>query len=330
MNEIVTQQAPQVPAYLQRTGRASAFSALASLNSGSSIHQISIKGSRWRLQDSQGAEVIAPTLYLDVILVGTNPNRSKVYYAGTYNPADTEFKAPDCYSDNGVGPSSRATSPQSASCATCPHNVWGSKISPNGSQTKACSDSQKLAVILADNPGGPVYLLKVPAASLKNLGSFVDDFEKRNIDVSVIVARLEFDPATDYPKIKFSGKRYISEEENAIVERLSSSEEVQVVTGIKDRATAPATAIDSTSTLNPASVSTIGDIEPEVAPKKRTRAKSVEPEVVKQNQEASTGFFDKLKAADAPSTKTAAASVVVNAQPTSADLDQLLAQALKL
>lgn len=127
--------------------------------------RISIKGSRFRLQDPQGQEIVVPDYFLDVVIVAVNTHGlSKIFYGGAYDPAG-DGTAPDCYSDNGVAPSIRATKPQCGTCAACPHNVWGSKITPSGAQVKACADIKKVAVLLANNTGGPVFELRVPAAS---------------------------------------------------------------------------------------------------------------------------------------------------------------------
>ena len=163
---VVPQQAPQLPAYLANrdlTGSVSS-DALGGLSS-SAVHKISIEGKRWKLQDPQGQEFAVPSFHLDVIIVGVNPHVSKTFYTTKFAHGQDQ-KAPDCWSDNGVGPSSRATSPQCGTCQQCPNNAWGSRISEAGSQVKACVDSKKLAIILADNPTGAIYQLRVPAGVL--------------------------------------------------------------------------------------------------------------------------------------------------------------------
>jgi hypothetical protein len=244
MNQIVN-TAPGLPAHLSfLQAKNPTASVISGISSGPNIHQIGIKAARWRIQDTQGGEVVVPNHYLDVIIVDANPNLSKVYYAGAYNPADTEAKAPDCYSDNGVAPSARASSPQCNTCAACPHNVWGSKVTPSGSQTKLCTDSKKVAVLLADNPSGPVYLLKVPAASLKNLYAFGEKMNNAGIPLPAFVTRLEFDTASDYPKIVFNPRpkmqggpaAWLDAEQGAAVAEVLDSDEAIVAVGKNDQA----------------------------------------------------------------------------------------------
>lgn len=197
--------------------------------------RISIKQNRWRLVDVQGNEQVLPTLELYAIVIDANPNLSKIYYDKPYNPADTEPMAPACFSDNGVGPSSRAEKPQSVSCAACPHNVWGSKITSSGAKTRACGDSKKIAVILADNPNGPVYELRIPAASMANFANAVKQLFGRGIPLPAVIFRLTFDTTSDYPKILFEATGYATAEQMQVVTEVLQTDEVIEATGRDDQ-----------------------------------------------------------------------------------------------
>lgn len=231
----------QLPAHLQHLASNTALmsmnaAASAGINIGGGGHpRISIKQSRWRLQTPQGDEVVAPTLHLDVIIVDANPNGlSKVYYEGAYDPSGDDL-APTCYSDNGVGASSRAAKPQCGTCAACPHNVWGSKISElSGKGTKACSDVKKIAVIIADNPDGPVFGLRIPPASLKNFATYVDSLNKRGIPAAAIVTQMTFDPNASHPLIMFTPTGWVTAEQSASVTEVIGTDEVDVCTGKND------------------------------------------------------------------------------------------------
>lgn len=281
MNAIVTQPT-QLPAHLQFLAQTNiGAAAMGGITAGQSIHQISIKGSKWRLQDTQGNETIAPTHHIDVLIVDANPNLSKIFYAGAYNAADTEYKAPDCYSDNGVSPSSRASKPQSASCATCPHNVWGSKVTPMGTQTRACADSKKLAVVLADNPTGAVYLLKIPPATLKNMFTFVESLQNRGIPLPAVVVRLGFDTEADYPKITFTPTGYASEVQIKAIQAVIGTEEVKTVIGLNDKP-APARAAIAAPVETPPTPVIVSDpfaqfSQPVAAPVTQSAPVSVDP-----------------------------------------------------
>lgn len=204
--------------------------------------RISIKGSRFRLQDPQGQEVVVPDYYLDVVIVAVNPHgMSKIFYGGAYDP-NSDGTAPDCYSDNGVAPSVRASKPQCGTCAACPNNVWGSKITPNGAQVKACADIKKLAVLLANNTSGAVFELRVPAASLTNFGAYIRGLDSAGIPAASIITRLQFDTSADYPKLLFGTpivqegqSPYITPEMLADVMEVLGTDEVKQCTGENDK-----------------------------------------------------------------------------------------------
>jgi hypothetical protein len=170
--------------------------------------RISIKAQKFTLVDAAGVQIPVQMfdpqygLYLDVVIIGVNPNKSKMYYEFDYDP--TKDEPPTCFSDNGVGPSSQATTPQSPTCAMCPNNAWGSDTSKmTGKPTKACSDRKKLAVIVVNDPSQLVYQLQIPPASLKHLsvlanalkGHQVTDSEgPRAADPADVVTRVYFNP----------------------------------------------------------------------------------------------------------------------------------------
>ena len=138
------------------------------------VDRISIKGSNFTLINADGSKVDIETKHLDVIILIGNPNVSRQYFAGAYDP--TNDKGPDCYSHNGVGPSTGCSKPQHATCLGCPKNEWGTGKKNDGtpSEGKACSERKLLAVAVGAAEGKP-YQLNVPTTSLKNLFTYVKE-----------------------------------------------------------------------------------------------------------------------------------------------------------
>jgi hypothetical protein len=198
-----------------------------------SHNRISIRAGRWRLVDPQGVEQVLEQFHVDVIFVDANPNNSKLFYPGGYDP--DESVAPTCWSDNGVAPSDRVSVPQCVSCAACPMNVIGSRITPNNKAVKACSDSRRLAVIMADNPTGPIYELRVPPASLKNMANAFKSFNSRGIKIETMVWRLTFDTTAEFPQIIFNPASWITPEHVPVVQRLLGSQESATIVGRDDK-----------------------------------------------------------------------------------------------
>lgn len=233
----------QIPAYLaQRT--ASLGDDLTSGLGGQRPPSLSIKAQNFTLIDAAGNEKPAGLFdqttrqfYIDVVVVDGNRAVSKTYYADAYDPNATEFKPPTCYSDNGVGPSSQAQSPQSPSCAACPHNVWGSSVNAQtGKQSKSCQDAKKVAVIV---PGQAqldmAFLLRIPpntlnkfwAPYLRTLAGM--SVGNRPVDASDVVTRITFD-ATTQGTLNFQAVRFIEEGEfKAVMDLQAGTKTAQLV-----------------------------------------------------------------------------------------------------
>ena len=226
-------QMPQLPAHLQGFNGGELSAAAAAGITGLGHSKISIKQNRFRLIDAQGQEYVVPQIYLDVIFVGANPNVSKVFYKAAFDPNAADYGAPDCYSDNGVAPSESASQPQCANCSQCPHAARGSKISPTGTALKSCADYKKLAVVLADNPSGEVYELRLPIMSMINFKNMVDSV--RGTALAALVVRLSFDAQQNYPCLIFQPQAYITAEQKAAVLEVLDGEEANQAVNKFDR-----------------------------------------------------------------------------------------------
>lgn len=230
MNAIVPANI-QVPAHLQsRLGKPSAMAAaLMSGLSAGGYPRISIRGARFRLVDGE-TETVLPTLSLETVIVGANPRLSKFFYEGAYDP-DAKDTKPTCFSLNGITPDAQAAAPQCENCAQCPMNAWGSKITPAGKQSKACSDNKRLAVVSADDPEGPIYLLTVTPAALKNLASYQKELAVRGIPPEVVKTVVEFDTNAQFPLLTFRFGGFLDETTQAAVDALFGSDAVKEITG---------------------------------------------------------------------------------------------------
>lgn len=102
------------------------------------------------------------TKYINVIIVDINNKKSRTYYSRGFE--DGKTVSPDCFSDNGIAPSTKADSPQSAACGPCPHNAWGSD--PIRGKGKACREMKKLAVIVPEHDPEKLWQFRVPPTSL--------------------------------------------------------------------------------------------------------------------------------------------------------------------
>lgn len=156
---------------------------------------------------------------IEVVIVKASGHVSKIWYENGY--VEGSSASPDCYSTNGITPDVGSAKKQCSTCELCERNKWGSRITPAGKQGKACSDSKRLAIVpLPDlnneGLGGPM-LLRVPAASLRDLAAFDDKMKALGYPYYSIGARIAFDTAEAYPKFVFTAVRPLSDAEADVV-----------------------------------------------------------------------------------------------------------------
>ena len=278
----------QVPAHIaaRRAAMAGQPSTLAASMvgglTGSSGPRISIKGGRFRIVED-GDEVELPSLTLDAVIVGANPRMSKIFYMKAWEPGDSA--APDCFSDNAIAPDPSSPSPQSDLCATCPKNEWGSKITPQGKEIKACQDVKKIALVSADDMEGPVYSMSVTPGAFKNFTTFNSELRRCGASPEEVVISIGLDTSKGFPMLTFSLSRYMDDAEMAIADTLFDSAAVMEAIGNVD---APVVAAKIAAPVH--------------TPPVKEVAKPVQ-EVVQEAAAPKRGFGAKAAAAEAPAAK---------------------------
>lgn len=222
----------KVPAYLKAKGPV--VNAFANAGVGERYKFLSIKSKVFTIVDGDTKVMVtkpgddSPASGIEVVIVASNPQKSKVYYIEGYQEGSAE--KPTCYSDDGISPGPSAGEPQAKKCATCAHNVFGSKITENGKKAKACSDSMRLAIA----PAGQLddlMLLRVPAASLKALGTFGNELALRGVEPHKLITRIGFDYTVSYPALTFKAMSWVDEDQLAEIESLRTGELARQITG---------------------------------------------------------------------------------------------------
>lgn len=248
---VATLQNTQLPAHLQSASALLALndSALGGIKAGG-FPSIGIKGSKFFIKDSSAENpnqlvTIAmpdgtqmPTPYLDAVVIAANPALSKKFYDGAYDDSD-EGREPDCSSDGGLLPDLHITNPVHSNCSTCPKNQWGSKITPQGKETKACSDAKRLVIVPSADLKFKALALDVTPAALKDYGAYVRTLSSRNAPIVGVVTRITFDPTASFPKLQFNFLRYLDAAEFTQVQARIDSDEVRNIVSPK-RVVAPA------------------------------------------------------------------------------------------
>lgn len=195
---------------------------------------LSYRGKVWRLsKDGEESAIMGkngePAPNVPVILLDHIKPRSRVFFAGKYVAG--ENKSPDCASMEGLVPDANIVEPVSKSCKTCPNAVKGSKINDSGAATTLCTQTKRVAVVMASNPTSDPYLLRLAPTSIwdknnkenEDAGWYAWDqylamlTAKGCTNTAQVLTRMKFDHRVEYPKVLFSAARWLTPEEWALM-----------------------------------------------------------------------------------------------------------------
>ncbi len=228
--------------------------------------RISTRASRFRLIENAVETVVGTEL--DVVIVGANPQASKVYFENEYDPDAGEVR-PVCSSANGKTPDANIDFPVCSSCAQCSNNVLGSKITGKGSKSKICSDVRYIAVVPAADPH-KVYSMNIAVTSMKPLRVYVQGLGNYGIVPEEVVTTLGFDDDASYPLVTFSQGKFLPAAAISAIEDLQGTPEVAAAT----KTDVPAAALPAPTEEPASNVAQIEDAKPRAAPVKATAKKA--------------------------------------------------------
>ena len=207
-----------LPSYLKETQLDDTTKALMGGSGTGGMKRISIKGGVWRMMVS-GKEVAKnEDRAMNVVIVAASAKVSRTFYAKTY--VEGEITAPDCWSSDGEVPSPKSENPQSARCVDCPQNAKGS----GQGDSRACRYSQRLAVVLANDIGGEILQLTLPASSIFGAGepgkwplqTYAKMIGSKGVPITAVVTEMRFDTDSATPKLAFKPIRVLDAEEHAV------------------------------------------------------------------------------------------------------------------
>lgn len=245
---------PGMPAYLRDDSAAQAADSLGAMFRSRAFPRISTADNRFTLVTADG-EVMQPVVvvngapmampHVDLAFVRWADHVTKTWYANAYT-ADSDAQ-PDCFSMNGVAPDPSAAMPQSAACASCPRNAFGSAANGKG---KACADGQRAAVMLAADTqvivngalqnlpaGGMAFGYRLPPMTGKNLAARVGEAKKAGVNVMGVAMRASF---VSQGVVDFQMLGYLPEALYKQGRVLAQSEEAERACGLDGVSSAPA------------------------------------------------------------------------------------------
>jgi hypothetical protein len=220
---------------------------------GTSYGVLHYKGKVWSLRYRGQSYVITrpddgtPANSVDFIILRQARNKSKSYYA-KWDPNSSDGERPICAALDGVTPDEDVQQKQADACAICSRNQW--KTMPDGRRTRECSDYKRLAVLLLPSLtarllGTPLLepvFLRVPPASLNDLGVFGDRMNAMGWHYSSFVTRASFDPHSEFPKFKFEEVQALTDGEAPVVLPMREDPQTLRITGEDKRTAIPGTA----------------------------------------------------------------------------------------
>ena len=282
------------------------FGLNANVQQAEKTNSISIKGGKWRYSiDGQvktvtltvdGEEMSAPSV--KAIILSEIPTRSYAMFEGSYE--DGANVAPTCYSLEGKHPDidQGATPPEGVkTCAGCPKRIVGSAFI-NGDETKptrACKESKRIAVVLAQEPSHTPLKLQLPVTSLwedkstsaakESSGWFAHDAYIKHLaakgiaHTAMVETTLKFDDTVSSPKVLFKMSGRLPDEAIRKVLPLVNSPEVQKVLGLNREPRAEVAKVEAKPEVveQPAPAAKV-EVAP--APKPAKPAKAEAPKVV--------------------------------------------------
>jgi hypothetical protein len=198
--------------------------------SSTTAKRISIRGGKFRLMVN-GKEIEKSNQdALDVVIVNASPHVHRMYFSKAYVPGE-KMPPPTCWTSDSQKPDDAVVEKQAESCLACPQNIKGSGA--NG--TKACRFSRRIAVVRADDLGGDVYQMTLPAQSIfgngtkdcKPLHEYTDYVRANGENLMSVISRVSFDEDSSSTKIGFKAIKRLSDEEYAICAERSKSEEAK-------------------------------------------------------------------------------------------------------
>lgn len=208
-----------------------------SAGNGVATPALSIRGKNFIVQEGDEETTLKnadgdPLQRIRVAIINARANESKAYYPGKFKPGVKTD--PACFSLDGIRPNPGVPDPQSDSCATCKHNVYGTSGTGRG---KLCPDKKKLILVPVDQKGNgdadlakwngelKGFALMLPAASFKAYNKHLQALAHNNLPLEATVTELSFADVT-HPQLQFAYAGLLTAEAYAEVEELNESEAV--------------------------------------------------------------------------------------------------------
>lgn len=314
--QIIPFNESKLPAYLKKAlGQVSASDLTEGVGGG--FPYLSIKGKTWTVVRGKDDRKILrnpkdpdePATNVAVVILKASKTLGRVFYEKTWEDGDAS--KPDCFSHDSTKPDPASEKPQAKTCAACKHAVFVQGKGP------ACRQSRRLAVAPLNAINDPM-LLRVPAASLKNLAIYGGQLAKRSVPYHVVVTKVKFDAEEATPKLIFDPVGFVPEELLEEIGEIQSSEIIDQILGVTGDVEGEATPEPETD-----EVPSVEEVEEVIKEKPKAKAKpkaKPAPEPEPEEDEAEEAEEEPEEEAPAPKAKPKAKAKTES----TSDLDDLL------
>lgn len=234
MSNIIPFSESSLPAHLRKDTNETLADDL--IVSGGGFPVMSIKGKVFTIKRGDEDTILmrpdddeTPASGIEVVLLRAQKAVSKTFYSTGYTEGSDA--KPTCYSNDGIAPAADAEDPQCNKCAICPHNQWGSRVTENGKEAKACQDNKRIAIAAPGAINDPM-LLRIPPGSFKALTEYAKLLKTRGLDYNMVLTRVSFEAAAAVPQLKFKPMGFLDAATYEKVKAEFNSDLVQDIIGI--------------------------------------------------------------------------------------------------
>ncbi len=227
-NDVALFEQAQVPDYIKSAELDDLTKALGGSSGG--VRRISLRGKKFRMVVNGEEITKSNSDRLNIVVVNGTRFVARKYYAGAYQAG--EALPPDCWSNDGTTPDASIETPQHHNCQECPMNIKGSGMG----ESRACRFEKRLAVVLADDLGGPIYQLALPSKSYfgrsdDNKAMPFEQYAKyvatQGYNINQIVTEMRMDDDSDTAKVTFRPISFLSKEEWELAKRQGTTQEAK-------------------------------------------------------------------------------------------------------
>lgn len=195
----------------------------------SSTKRISIRGGVFRRYDGKQEVDSIDDRFLNVVVVSASPSVQREFYEAGY--VEGVDATPVCYSQDGNAPDPASEKRQSDKCGNCPQNQAGS----GQGKSRACRFARRIGVVLANDIGGDVYAMKLPAMSIFGdaqngyypFQAYATFLKANKAAMPGVVTEMRFDKDSAVPKLFFKPIAQIKETDIPVVRSQMETEDAK-------------------------------------------------------------------------------------------------------